>query len=67
MTSYMMTGAQVDYSGQNHLITLTNSNLLNYLDDASLGIVQIQNTLLDSFFRFYIQENCKTNYVSRHS
>ena len=58
MTSYMMTGAQVDYSGQNHLITLTNSNLLNYLDGASLDIVQIQNTLLDSEFRFSNRENC---------
>ena len=58
MTSYMMTGEQVDYSGQNHLITLTNSNLLNYLDGASLDIVQIQNTLLDSEFRFSNRENC---------
>ena len=58
MTSYMMTGEQVDYSGQNHLITLANSNLLNYLDGASLDIVQIQNTLLDSEFRFSNRENC---------
>ena len=43
MTSYMMTGEQVDYSGQNHLITLAKSNLLNYLDGASLDVMQNQD------------------------
>ena len=59
MTSYMMTGEQVDYSGQNHLITLANSNLLNYLDGASLDIVQIRNTYYIISFDFLSKKIAK--------
>ena len=48
----MMTGEQVDYSGQNHLITLANSNLLNYLDGASLDVMQNQDTSFHCIINF---------------